>query len=91
MDAKILGKNPSKALRVLVAESLLQPMVAMERPTASLLSLEHALSGPLTKETRVHAPVSPVTKKMLENVRVSSMTEQPREHVHPCPLKKEPR
>ena len=94
MDTKILGKNPSKALRVLVAESLLQPMVALERPTASPLSaasLEHALSGPLTKETREHAPVSPVTKKMLENVRVSSMTEQPREHVHPCPLKKESR
>ena len=94
MDTKILGKNPSKALRVLVAESLLQPMVALERPTASPLSaasLEHALSGPLTKETREHAPVSPVTEKMLENVRVSSMTEQPREHVHPCPLTKEPR
>ena len=94
MDIKILGKNPSKALRVLVAESLLQPMVALERPTASPLSaesLEHALSGPPTKATREHAPVSPVTEKMLENVRVSSMTEQPREHVHPCPLKKEPR
>ena len=91
MDTKILGKNPSKALRVLVAESLLQPMLALERPTASPLSaasLEHALSGPLTKETREHAPVSPVTEKMLEKVRVSYMTEQPREHVHPCPLRR---
>ena len=79
----ILGKNPLRALRILVAESLVQPMVALELPTAcrsdliprepledasvirptenplenllscplSEVSLEHALAGPLTKET----------------------------------------
>ena len=30
-----LGENPPRELRVLVAESLLQPIVALERPTAS--------------------------------------------------------
>ena len=36
MDTKnILGKNPSRELHVLVAESLLQCMVDLERPTAS--------------------------------------------------------
>ena len=62
MDTKnILGKNPPKALRVLVAELLLQPMVALERATASWSDL-------IPKEPLENVSVVPPTENPLASL-----------------------
>ena len=77
------GKNPLRALRELLAESLLQPTVSLERPTACRSDLmpkeplESLPACPLTAETLKKVPASPLTEKSLEKVLVSPLTAEP--------------
>jgi len=70
----ILGKNPLLELRVLVAESLLQPMVALERPTASRSDL-------IPREPLEDASVIRPTENPLENLLSCPLSEVSLEHV----------
>ena len=78
----ILGKNPPRALRVLVAESLLQPMATLERPTASWSDL-------IPKEPLEDASVVPPTENPLESLLACPLSEMSLQHALSDPLTKE--
>jgi len=75
----ILGKNPLWALRILVAESLVQPVVALELPTA-------CRSDPIPREPLENVPACPLTAEPLENASVLPPTENPLETLLASPL-----
>ena len=77
----ILGENHIRARRVLVAESLRQPMMALELPTACRSDLmpteplENVPACPQTAEPMENAPVFPPTENPLENFLVYPLSE----------------